>query len=67
MENDAHILVVEDSPTQAMELQYFLENNGYKVSVAEDGEQALAVLKDITPHHHRIRHCYAQNEWIRIL
>ena len=49
MENDAHILIVEDSHTQAVELQYCLENNGYKVSMAEDGEQAFAMLKDITP------------------
>ena len=49
MNNDAHLLIVEDSPTQAVEIQYFLEQNGYKVSMAEDGEQALAMLKDITP------------------
>ena len=49
MENDVHILIVEDSRTQALEIQYFLEQNDYKVSVAEDGEQAFDMLKDITP------------------
>jgi len=40
----AHILVVEDSYTQAMKLQYFLENNGYRISVAHTGPMALAFL-----------------------
>jgi len=49
MEIDTHLMVVEDSPTQALEIQYFLEEHGYKVSLAEDGEQAFAMLKDFTP------------------
>jgi DNA-binding response OmpR family regulator len=49
MNNDAHLMIVEDSPTQAIEIQYFLEQNGYRVTMAEDGEQAIAMLKDITP------------------
>src|SRR5713226_6999732 len=51
------ILVVEDSPTQAEALRLLLEEHGYTVTVAPDGEQALAlvakgkvdlVLSDIT-------------------
>lgn len=49
MKDDIHLLVVEDSPTQALKIQYFLEQNGYKVSIAEDGEQALVMMKDIIP------------------
>ena len=49
MKNDVSLLVVEDSPTQAMEIQYFLEHNGYKVLIAEDGEQAFAMLNDFRP------------------
>lgn len=49
MKNDVSLLVVEDSPTQAMEIQYFLEQNGYKVLIAEDGEQAFAMLNDFRP------------------
>ncbi len=52
-----HILVVEDSATQAEALRLLLEEHRHKVTVASDGEQALAlvaknkidlVLSDIT-------------------
>jgi len=35
-----HILLVEDSPTQAARARLVLENRGYKVTVATDGEAA---------------------------
>lgn len=38
------ILVVEDSLTQAMRLQMILENAGYSVHVAQDGDAALTFL-----------------------
>jgi len=50
------ILVVEDSPTQAMELRYLLESSGFEVEVACDGASGLercmqlgvdAVLSDV--------------------
>ena len=37
----ARILVVEDSPTQAQQLQCILEEDGYLVEVAPDGEQGF--------------------------
>jgi PAS domain S-box-containing protein len=43
------ILIVEDSPTQAEELRYLLERQGYQVSVAENGRQALALLGEQKP------------------
>ena len=49
MSHDVHILVVEDSQTQALEIQYFLEKSGYRVSVANDGIKALARLEELTP------------------
>jgi len=49
MENNVHILIVEDSPTQAVQLQYLLEKKHYQVTVAKDGEQALEMLKKIKP------------------
>ena len=42
----AEILIVEDSPTQAIRLQHLLEESGYKVSVATSGADALACLKE---------------------
>lgn len=41
---NVHILVIEDSFTQAMKLQYLLENHGYKSSVAHTGTMALGLL-----------------------
>ena len=43
------ILVVEDSPTQAEQLRYILEKNRYRVSVAGNGEEALAMIKGKRP------------------
>ncbi len=43
------ILIVEDSPTQAAELQYMLEKNNYCVSTANNGVQALKLLKKSKP------------------
>jgi PAS domain S-box-containing protein len=43
----AHVLVVEDSATQAESLRLLLEEHGYTVTVASSGEQALkAVAKE---------------------
>jgi len=39
------ILIVEDSPPQALLLQKLLEKNGYKVSVAVNGVEALSYLE----------------------
>ncbi len=38
------ILIVEDSPTQAEQLKYVLENNGYRAVSARSGGEALAYL-----------------------
>ena len=45
--NDAetiHILIVEDSPTQAKVLRHILEKHHYKVSTVENGRQALELM-----------------------
>ena len=34
------VLVVEDSPTQAAQLEYVLEKSGYDVTLAENGSEA---------------------------
>lgn len=44
MNKDIEILVVEDSPTQAEQLKYVLEQQGYCVSVANNGKEALALI-----------------------
>jgi len=43
------ILIVEDSPTQALKLQLILEQNGYRVSVAKNGREAIDHLGAHTP------------------
>jgi PAS domain S-box-containing protein len=43
------ILIVEDSPTQAEQLQHILELHDYQVTHAADGKQALALLRECTP------------------
>ncbi len=43
------ILIVEDSPTQAEQLQHILEKNGYLVHAAANGAKALEILDDKGP------------------
>jgi PAS domain S-box-containing protein len=43
------ILVAEDSPTQAAQLKYLLENNNYNVEVVANGKQALLILSEREP------------------
>lgn len=49
MNNGIKILVVEDSPTQAEQLRYILEQNKYTVSVAQNGAEALVHIKKHKP------------------
>jgi light-regulated signal transduction histidine kinase (bacteriophytochrome) len=43
------ILIAEDSPTQAQQLQYLLEQQGYTVDVAANGRQALEMAPKFKP------------------
>jgi CheY-like chemotaxis protein/signal transduction histidine kinase/HPt (histidine-containing phosphotransfer) domain-containing protein len=43
------ILIVEDSPTQALHLKYILESHDYQVTVAKDGRAALDYMKTHKP------------------
>ena len=40
-----HVLVVEDSPTQAQQLIHMLERNGYEVTAASNGRKALELAR----------------------
>lgn len=43
------VLVVEDSPTVVTVLKYFLENDGFEVLVAEDGDAGFALARSARP------------------
>lgn len=45
----ANILVVDDEPNIVLSLEFLMEQAGYKVTTAEDGEQALACVESTTP------------------
>ncbi len=45
MSEKLDILVVEDSPTQALQLQFLLESEGYEVKVARNGREGLEFLE----------------------
>jgi class 3 adenylate cyclase len=49
MRDPARILVVDDIPDNVEILRMRLGSLGYEVVVAEDGEQALAVVRETTP------------------
>ena len=44
-----HILIVDDSPGQVQKMKNILVPNGYTVSEAETGEEALAMAKESKP------------------
>ncbi len=46
MDTNIDILIVEDSRTQALRLQIFLEEQGYQVAVASDGREGMHLLID---------------------
>ena len=48
-QSDIGILMVEDSPTQALQLQQLLEKNSFRVKVTRNGLEALSYVKDNTP------------------
>ncbi len=43
------ILVAEDSPTQAAQIEFVLEQRGFLVTVARNGREALELLKEQEP------------------
>ncbi len=45
----ARMLVVDDSPTIASVVKYFLELEGYEVLVAEDGAEGLHMASKFAP------------------
>ena len=46
---EIRILIAEDSPTQAEQLRYLLEEHGYRVTAAADGRKALAAAMKEKP------------------
>lgn len=44
-----HILVVDDSPDNLYLIQFFLESEGYKVGLADNGQEALQKAKKCQP------------------
>lgn len=44
-----HILIVDDSPTERHFLKAVLAENGYEISLAENGEQGIELAKSILP------------------
>jgi twitching motility two-component system response regulator PilH len=49
MDAVAHIVVIDDSPTEIYVLQTMLERNGHNVSVAKDAEEGIALVKRSQP------------------
>lgn len=45
----SHILVVDDSLTQVIALKNFLENNGFRISIAMSGEEGIDLAKQEKP------------------
>ena len=46
---EQHILIVEDSPTQAEKLEYIIQQNGGRAMIARNGNEALEVMRRQRP------------------
>lgn len=44
-----YVLVVDDEPNIVLSLEYLMQQAGFEVITAEDGESALARIKEQTP------------------
>lgn len=45
----ANVLVVDDEPNIVLSLEFLMEQAGFTVTTAEDGEQALSCVERATP------------------
>jgi twitching motility two-component system response regulator PilH len=45
----AHILIVDDSPTEIHVCKTILEKNGHRVTTAQSGEEGVEVAKKVLP------------------
>lgn len=43
------VLIVDDEPNIVISLEFLLKREGYEVSVARDGEEGLAAIRDNPP------------------
>lgn len=43
------ILIVDDEPNIVRSLSFVLNKEGYDVSIAKDGDQAMAMIRDSKP------------------
>jgi len=43
------VLVAEDDPSVRMTIEFVLEDEGFRVVLAEDGEQALRLARELAP------------------
>jgi DNA-binding response OmpR family regulator len=49
METKRRVLIVDDEPNIVLSLEFLLRQQGYEVSVARDGEEALAAASSLRP------------------
>ena len=47
--NEKSVLIVDDEPGICTELELFLSKNGYKVTSASNGKEALSIYKKLKP------------------
>ncbi len=45
----AHVLVIDDSPTEVIAIQGILEKHGHRVSYANSGEEGVALAGSLRP------------------
>lgn len=44
-----HVLIADDEPNIVISLEFLMKREGHRVSVARDGEAALAMIRELKP------------------
>lgn len=44
-----HVLIADDEPNIVISLEFLMKREGHRVSVARDGDAALAMIRDLKP------------------
>ena len=49
MSTQRHVLIADDEPNIVVSLEFLMKREGHRVSIARDGDAALAAIRELKP------------------